>query len=231
MPELSTKLHTYMLDSSKRSNSLPRRIARAIRDSTQPWIYGTEWGAIRYVPPLKHTLEHWVVPYVKSDHVAVEIGPGGGRWTRHQLGFSKLYAVEYYDPLLSELKKNFSKHKNIIFVKNNGFDFPNIADESVDFCFSFGVFVHFEFEMVEDYLKNINRIMKGNGNIVIHYSDKTKLMAREEESFGHNTPELMRRAVLAHGYTILEEDTTTLWHSSLIRFAKLLPVTTAIGES
>jgi hypothetical protein len=46
-----------------------------------------------------------------------------------------------------------------------------------------------------------------------------KVMGREMlPNFGENTPEKMRSMVSTAGFTILEEDLTTLWHSSLIRF-------------
>ena len=38
------------------------------------------------------------------------------------------------------------------------------------------------------------------------------------KDFSENTPDRMRDAVRMSGYQILEEDTTSLWHSSVIRF-------------
>ena len=38
---------------------------------------------------------------------AVEIGPGGGRWTRYLLGFKSIYAVDYHDEVLREFAKTF----------------------------------------------------------------------------------------------------------------------------
>jgi Methyltransferase domain len=218
MPDLSTDLHVKMLRESKQANSLPRRVAKAVRRAFQPWVYGAEWGVIEDVPPLLHVLERWVKPYVKSDQTALEIGPGGGRWTRHLLGFRKLYLVEYYDDLLAQIKAGVGTKPNVVFVKNNGNDFPGVPDASIDFLFSFGVFVHIDFAIIETYLDNMKRIMKPDANIVLHFGDKNKVMAAENDGFAHNTPEMMRAAILARGYNILEEDNTLLWHSGLVRF-------------
>ena len=218
MPDLSTDLHIKMLQESRAANSLPRRLTKAVRSAFQPWVYGAEWGVIEDVPPLLFVLQRWVRPYVKSDQTALEIGPGGGRWTKHLLGFRKLYLVEYYDDLLAQIKNSVGSRGNVAFIKNNGNDFPGIPDASIDFLFSFGVFVHIDFAIIETYLDNMKRIMKPEANIVIHFGDKTKAMAAENDGFAHNTPEMMRSAVLARGYTILEEDNTLLWHSGLIRF-------------
>jgi len=43
-------------------------------------------------------------------------------------------------------------------------------------------------------------------------------MAQLNENFSENTPDKMRTMVLNAGDTIREEDLTTMWHSSVIRF-------------
>ncbi len=218
MPDLSTDLHNKMLRESRRANSLPRRVAKAVQRAIKPWVYGSEWGVIEDVPPLLHVLDRWLKPYARADQVALEIGPGGGRWTRHLLGCEKLYLVEYYDDLLKQIKTSIGSRPNVVYVKNNGTDFPGIPDGTIDFLFSFGVFVHIDFDVIETYLDNIKRVMKPGANIVIHFGDKNKVMAAENDGFAHNTPEMMRTAILTRGYTILEQDNTLLWHSGLIRF-------------
>jgi hypothetical protein len=54
---------------------------------------------------------------------------------------------------------------------------------------------------------------------VLQYSDKNKVMARENPGFSENTPEQMRWIVAEHGFRIVAEDVTTLWHSSLMQLA------------
>jgi SAM-dependent methyltransferase len=220
MPALSTDLHTRMFRDSKRKYSLPRRLARAIVRAMQDETYGREWGVIDDVPPLRFFVSRWIKPYVDPNHVAIEIGPGGGRWTEHLLGFGKLYLVDYYEELLDEIKRVTRKQKNVVYIKNNGFDFPGIPDDSVDYCFSFGVFVHLDFDIIESYLDHMFRVLKPGGNIVLQFSDKRKIMAKENDGFADNDPARMRSAILARGFDISEEDDSLLWHSSLVRFTK-----------
>ena len=52
---------------------------------------------------------------------------------------------------------------------------------------------------------------------MIYYSDKNKVMA-QDPGFSDNKPEQMRALVLSHGFTIVQEDTTTMWNGSIIRF-------------
>ena len=57
----------------------------------------------------------------------MDIGWGGGRWTRYLLGFKTVYAIDYYEQLLSEFRKTFNRHKHVKPIKNNGADFPGVA--------------------------------------------------------------------------------------------------------
>ena len=62
----------------------------------------------------------------------------------------------------------------------------------------------------------MKRLLKQGSNVVLHYSDKTKVMA-QYEGFSDNNPEIMRRLVTENGYKILEEDLTSMWHSAVVR--------------
>ena len=203
MPKLDTTLHLDMY--------------RAGKKSPTGNLYGLEWGDPETTPPLAYVRDHFLLPYATQETTCLEIGPGGGRWTRYMLGVKRLYAVDFHQELLSELKSNFSP-ENLTFVKNNGNDFPEIPDGAIDFIFSFGTFVHLDVEIIDEYLRNMKTLLKSSSNVVIQYSDKSKPLARSNKTFSQNDPDTMRRLVSSHGYSIYEEDITTLWHSSVIRF-------------
>jgi len=218
MPDLKTTLHVDMLRRFRSNQaSVLVRIARAVRKELAGQVYGLGWGDPENVEPLKFVRDRYVLPYVKAEQTALEIGPAGGRWTRYLLGFRKLYVVDYYAEVLEELKKTCNR-PNMEFIKNGGADFPAVADRSIDYLFSFGAFVHMDVLIIDAYLANMKRILKPGANAIIHYSDKTKIMARRNDTFSENTPEIMRSMVRNAGYTIIEEDLTTMWHSSIIQF-------------
>jgi ubiquinone/menaquinone biosynthesis C-methylase UbiE len=181
-------------------------------------IFGLHWGDPDAVESLKSVRDRFILPYINAAHDALEIGPGGGRWTRYLLGFRKLYVVDFHDEILRELKKNFNE-QNMAFIQNNGTDFPGIQESSIDYLFSFGTFVHLDLNIIDGYLESMKTIVKPQGNIVLQYADKTKKAAQMDTSFSENTPEKMRSMVVGAGYRIIEEDVATLWHSSMIRFS------------
>lgn len=218
MPKLDTTMHLDMFNAGKKKRRLVSRVKKAIKVLlAKNDVYGLEWGDPKASPPLRYVLEHFLSPYISEDTTLVEIGPGGGRWTRYMLKAKQIYAVDYHQELLNELKSNFDA-KNITFIKNNGDDFPNIPDNSIDFLFSFGTFVHLDVEIIDRYLRNMKRLLNSESNVVIHYSDKTKPLGKSNEGFSENDPDKMRDLILSHGYSIYEEDVKTMWHSSIVRF-------------
>lgn len=207
MPDLSTRLHVNMLERARRSGQIERH-----------GIYGIQWGDPQKLKFLRHVRDTYLLPFVCPDQVAVEIGPGGGRWTRYMLGFGRLYAVDFHQEILDELARNF-RTPFLVPLKNNGTDFPGIAPASVDFVFSFGCFVHLDLWIIQKYLKSLRYIIKDHGTIVIHYSDKNKELAKKTASFGHNTPTIMRELVTKSGYVVCDEDSDIFPHSAIMRFS------------
>lgn len=220
MPDLDTQLHLDMLRTYKQENSFARRIRRAVREVVTPTrFYGLQWGDPEVSGPQGYMRDRYVLPYVKADQVALEIGPGGGRWTRYLLRFGQLYVVDHHAELLEELRRHFNQ-PNMKFIVNNGTDFPDVRPESVDYIISIACFVHLEPHLVQAYLRNMYTILKPGGNIVLTYADKTKIGGRLNSTFGENTPDQMRKMVTDAGFRIAEEELTVLWNSGIIRFTR-----------
>ncbi|HEX9159950.1 MAG TPA: class I SAM-dependent methyltransferase [Rhizomicrobium sp.] len=210
MPDLKTTLHLDMLQRARDRGWLARER-----------LYGLHWGDPENPEEtgLRAIRDHWLLPYVDPAKAGLEIGPGGGRWTRYMLGFRRLYVVDYHAELLAELRRNFGQI-HIVEILNNGTDFPGVPASSVDFVFSFGVFVHLDFELIRAYLGNLRDIVHAGTQIVIQYADKDKPAARQNSSFSNNNPRRMRRAVERAGYRVVEEDTISLDHSAIMRFER-----------
>lgn len=213
---LDSNMHLSMLRQWQRGRTPIQELARRL--GLGKHLYGLHWGDPDTVPPLQFVRDHYLLPFVHPRQKAVEIGPGGGRWTRYLLGFETVFAIDHHSEVLAELRRNFRRATNLETVCNSGTDFPGLARGSVDYVFSFGTFVHFDFDVIESYFRSLQAIVKPGANIIIQYSDKTKVMAQMNKGFSENDPARMRTAVRTAGYEILEEDTTTLWHSSIIRF-------------
>jgi SAM-dependent methyltransferase len=219
MPKLNTQLHLQMMRGwKKNSRAIPSAEDKSAAAGPIPkQIYGLSWGDPEKHPALRHVRDHFLRRYISPETTVLEIGPGGGRWTRYLLDAKQIYAVDYHQELLDELRSNFPQPK-IIAIKNNGSDFPGVPDGEIDFLFSFGTFVHLDLEIIQAYLENMQRLLKPGSVAVIHYSDMRKPQARSNKGFSDNDPERMCTLVTQCGYRLDEEDTETMWHSSIVRF-------------
>lgn len=182
-------------------------------------IYGMHWGDPEAVPPLVFVRRHYIMPHVKPEATGLEIGPGGGRWTQYLKAMKKLYVVDYHQEMLDEVVAQFGA-PNIIPILNNGSDFPGVGDGEIDFLMSYDVFVHLDPPIIASYLKNMRRVLKKDGVALIHYSDKTKIMAELNVAFVDTNAESMRKMVRDAGYRITLEDNTSIWHSNVMMFSR-----------
>jgi SAM-dependent methyltransferase len=180
-------------------------------------IYGMHWGDPEAVQPLAFVKKTYMTPYIRPESTGLEIGPGGGRWTQYLTKMKRLYVVDYHQVMLDEIKWLTGK-PHITAIRNNGNDFPGVPDKAIDFLMSFDVFVHLDHDIIAAYLANMRRILKPDAVVLLHYSDKTKIMAQINEGFAEMVPERMREMVRNAGYEIFQEDTTTMWHSSIMLF-------------
>lgn len=180
-------------------------------------IYGYQWGDPEMTPNLKVVKRFFVDPFINKDIVALEIGPGGGRWTQYLSKAKHLYVVDVFQELLDETKKNIQS-SNVSFIKNNGTDFPEVPFNSIDYVFSFDVFVHLDLDVIEKYLINAKTILKPDGVFFIHYSDKTKYEGFINTGFSLNSPELMNELLHKHSFTVIAENTSMFSNSGFVLF-------------
>ena len=182
-------------------------------------FYGQEWGDPNEHPSLRQIRDQFIQPYINLDATALEIGPGGGRWTRYLLSFRRVFVIDLHQELLDELAKKF-RAPHLTAICGSGTDLPGIAPNSIDFFFSYAVFVHLDPPEIERYLRALFPIAKESANLVIHYSDMRKREAAERVGYAENDPDRMRRMVTEAGFIVVEENLTALTHSSMMRFRK-----------
>lgn len=207
MPEIGSPIHVRMLERSRQ------------RGETETGAYGLCWGDPERLSSLGHVRDHWCAPFVKPTSTILEIGPGGGRWTRYMLGCRHLYAVDFHQELLDELAAKF-RVEHLSFIKNDGDNLPGIDNDSIDFAFTFGVFVHLELHTIDAYMAEIFRVLKPGGDAVIQFSDKSKPQGRDNPSFSDNSPSKMRRMAIDQGFIILAENVTLLPNAGMMHLTK-----------
>lgn len=121
-----------------------------------------------------------------GDQVMVEIGCGLGRMThRFAERFGRVYAVDVSPEMIKRASVQWASLPNVTFILGSGNDLPGIADQSIDFVFSYIVLQHVPHpQIVKDYLRETARVLKPGG--LAHLQFRTDVYAfqwRESVAF------------------------------------------------
>ncbi len=143
-------------------------------DGDYSWPFqGDEWSAAWGGPSMQWygTILPRIHRFVATDSI-LEIASGYGRWTQ----FLKdkchhLVALDISEECIEACKERFSDHSNIEYHVNDGKSLEMIADDSIDFVFSFDSLVHADESVLEAYISQLNRILKKDGAAFIHHSN------------------------------------------------------------
>ncbi|MGB5165626.1 MAG: class I SAM-dependent methyltransferase [Woeseiaceae bacterium] len=126
------------------------------------WNVSKEWK--------ESVIEHIMLGNIEPDKVVLEIGPGFGRWTRKLIEVSnRLISIDITEKCIEHCKQVFGHNDNVEFHLNDGRNLDVVADNSIDFVWSFDVFVHIEPPDVASYLQEFRRVLKDGGIAIIHH--------------------------------------------------------------
>jgi SAM-dependent methyltransferase len=209
-----------------------QRDFQEFREKHPDEVYGIQWGdpevrGIRYrlrrllhpsygPGPLYKVVDRYIRPYVKASSTVLEIGPGGGRWTRYLIPAERIICVEISSEFFDVLRATFPGAR-LEFYQTQGYELAGIIDSSVDFVFTFGTFVHTEPEEISQYMVHIRRVLKPGGIAVLQYSDKHKPAARNNSAFSNMTAEQMETMA---SMPIIAHDKRMLKHSNIVVLEK-----------
>lgn len=130
---------------------------------------GDEWGPESYVDA---AVAAFVNPHLPATAHALELGPGGGRYTRRLLArAARVTAVDCSSEMLRRCARRFEGDPKLALVKNDGRLLASTNDATVDYACAFNVFVQLEVEDAFGYLEEFARVLTPDGVAVIHYAD------------------------------------------------------------
>jgi ubiquinone/menaquinone biosynthesis C-methylase UbiE len=128
----------------------------------EEWTVSPEWK--------RSLIKEIMLKYIEPEKSVLEIGPGAGRWTESlQKIAMSLILVDLSDKCIDFCKQRFHHCDNIQYFVNNGASLDFIQDETVDFIWSFDVFVHINPSDTEKYIKEFSRILVSGGRGIIHH--------------------------------------------------------------
>jgi SAM-dependent methyltransferase len=129
------------------------------------WVWGgaeTQWHAT-ILPRIRR--------FLPASRV-LEIGPGHGRWTRFLIDYADEYiGIDLNPECVSACRARFAGVDHAKFVANDGRSLTAVADNSVDFVFTFDSLVHVEIDAIGAYLGELSRKLRPDGVAFIHHSN------------------------------------------------------------
>ncbi|MBB4184213.1 ubiquinone/menaquinone biosynthesis C-methylase UbiE [Sinorhizobium terangae] len=103
----------------------------------------------------------------------LELACGRGRHVPQYINRAgSIVLVDVNEENISFCRSRFSDAK-VKFIKNNGFDFSAVDDNSLTSIFSYDAMVHFELFDIFEYLKEARRTLKPGGYALFHHSNYT----------------------------------------------------------
>lgn len=146
-----------------------------------------------------------IKPYLNGE--TLEIAPGFGRITEYLLKeTSGLSIVDLNSICIDKCKEKFgNKIKSYIVNDGKSLDYNN---DTFDFIISFDSFVHMTADVIECYIKEINRTLKKNGFAFIHHSFFFGSERPTENIGGRSnmTMDLFRKLVESNNMKIISQE-------------------------
>ncbi len=148
----------------------------------------------------------------------LEIAPGFGRWTQFLLRHAEeLYGVDLSPKCVQRCVQRFSAYDQAHFIQNDGFSLQMVADDTIDFVFSFDSLVHAELDVVSAYCQQIVAKLSPSGAAFIHHSNAANGVDPEDPNAsgrGQSVSSQAVRAVIeqAGGRVLMQEEVN--WSST-----------------
>lgn len=168
----------YVGDGSIISEGLSLEEARTAWDAYDWSMRGEEWtnDVTKYknISPTvwrRSLVQKVMNPYLTRKQVILEIGSGAGRWSSLLVRrASKLILVEVSKKAMQLCRARFRRRRNVVYLLVSDLLLMDVSESSVDFIWSYDVFVHLNPNMIASYLHAMKRVLAPGGVAVIHHA-------------------------------------------------------------
>jgi hypothetical protein len=116
-------------------------------------------------------------PYIHSDTKALEIGCGGGAWTKTMLAAEQVWCLDAKSAAENRFFEYLGHPQNVRYLQVSGADCSQLPDDHFDYLFSFGCLCHLPFDVVRDYIHGLFPKLKSGANAFVMVADYDKFNA------------------------------------------------------
>ena len=159
---------------------------------------------------LYKTIQTKIFQFSKTNiYNSLEIGPGTGMFSKEFRAWRLNYFLEIIPELERKIRRRFKPphQKYIKFYTTRKTECSIIPQGSCNFVFSWDTFVFFTQEHIQQYLRDIKRVLIPGGYCFIHYADchfDYDLHQAKRGYWNYNTKTAMKKIIQDEGYEIVE---------------------------
>lgn len=130
----------------------------------EEWTVSPQWR--------QALIEEVMFANLPADATTLEIGPGAGRWSvALQRASRELILVDLSETAIELCRRRLAQFHNVSFHLTDGATLP-LPASSVDFVWSFDVFVHIAPRDQQTYLVELARVMRPGAQAIIHHAGR-----------------------------------------------------------
>lgn len=153
------------------------KLTEATLKVSQRWVATPYYDAVE-----KNARKQWdtlIMPFLGEDipdmsHV-LELAVGHGRMTQILLEHSpRVIGVDVLQENIDFCADRFAGVKHLTLMKNDGVRLDGIEDNSVSYVFCFDSMIHFDSDVVRNYLAEFYRVLQPGGMAFLHHSNLTR---------------------------------------------------------
>lgn len=150
-------------------------------------VFGDQWGPTEALR--RQLVDEWILPSAQPGCTALEIGCGGGRWTRY---FCDRVALAWLVDATPAAEQAVLAHCDALaplrFLISEDGSLPEIAAGAVNWAWSFDTFVHFHAELFDRYVREVARVLRPGGLLHLHYAVAWPGLSHDAECFQYRQP-------------------------------------------
>ena len=127
-------------------------------------------------------IEEYLTQQLTDNEICLEIGCGGGQWSRHLYSLVKsLHCTDILSPEHNKFWEYIGLEKKDKITYHTVTDslLTPISNESLDFVFTYDVFCHLSLSTIDSYLENLYKKCKSGCKLLIMYADVHKFLKSE----------------------------------------------------
>jgi SAM-dependent methyltransferase len=189
------------------------RASRADAPEEIPFLerIGDEWGRRRDVDAI---VDGFILPWVSPDSVVGEIGCGGGRVAERVVPHvGSFYGFDISARMLERAREVITDPR-ARFVLLDDARLPADLSGSLDFIYTFDVFLHLDLYVMRRYFDEMARVLKQGGKAFVHttnltsdvgWSNFVKFDRYRPETHFYVSPETVRTLADRAGFSLLKE--------------------------